>query len=614
MSLPLGLLALTLTAQAAVSGSAKSSSAKVDTDDKKIKYDASKAVDGSFGLGWGEDEDGYGEGSWLELDLGRTQEISQVNIWPGNLSQGQKSFREYSRPKKVKVTISGGDGVKEIEAVILDRIQRYDIELDEPIKARKVRIEVIEVYEGFVFSDMYIAEVAVNFTSSREQIQPLIDWLDTPSAQKAWDAHDAKVEAAFGTYMAADFGDQDSLDFLMSQAGDGAEFIRLKAPKLVDVGYRAAAVKPDELSIDALSKIKDANAIPALEMAQLRSYGKARTELEDLVEIFYAYQELIGGPSLNVPYWGETGWSPGQIQSFAEPVPIEVTPEGDLLLADIGNNRVQRFTYEGRADKEWGGGKADLSKAWFDEGRPWYVTGQASGDKNGQFMNPLDVELVPMGEGMGFAVLDASKRVQVYDAEGRAVIGWKVQNSNAQLDPNVGGEGYLAWVPRKKRLYVILGDELIAYNLDAEELGRWELEDGTPNAVEVGKNNKLYMAYGREVIKYDLDGFRHGVIWDEEQLGEGFEDMDLTLDENKRMWVVTDQGYAHKFKNERKKEYSVRFSDVSLIRPRIAVQEDILYCVDRDRIIRLDALQAKLDAEEAALEAAEEAAAKAAEE
>ena len=613
MSLTLGLLALTLTAQAAVSGSAKSSSAKVDTEDKKIKYDAKKAVDGSFALGWGEDEEGYGEGSWLELDLGRTQELSEINIWPGNLSQGQKSFREYSRPKKVKVTISGGDGVKEIEAVMLDRIQRYDIELDEPIRGRTVRIEVIEVYEGFVFSDLFIAEVAVNFTSSREKIQPLLDWLETPGAQKSWDAHDAKVEAAFGVYTAADFGDQDSLEFLMAQAGDGAEFIRLKAPKLVDVGYRAAAVKPDELSIDALSKIKDANAIPALEMAQLRSYGKARSELADLVEIFYAYQDLIGGPNLNVPYWGETGWSPGQIQSFGEPVPIEVTPDGDLLLADIGNNRVQRFTYQGRADKEWGGGKADLSTAWFEKGRPWYVTGQASGERNGEFMNPLDIEMVPMDDAVGFAVLDASKRVQVYDPEGRAVIGWRVQNSGAQLDPNVGGEGYLAWVPSKKRLYVILGNELIAYNLQAEELGRWELEDGTPNAVEVGKNIKLYMAYGREVIKYDLDGFRHGVIWDEDQLGEGFEDMDLTLDENKRMWVVTDQGYAHKFKNERKKEYSVRFSDVSLIRPRIAVQEDILYCVDRDRIIRLDALQAKLDAEEAALDAAEEAAANAVE-
>ncbi|MED5371956.1 MAG: hypothetical protein VX899_13140 [Myxococcota bacterium] len=605
MSLLLGLLALSPIAQAAVSGSAKASSYKVDEDDKKLKYDASKAVDGSFALGWAEDESGYGEGSWLELDLGRTQEIKELNIWPGNLSEGKKSYREYSRPKKLKITLSGGGEDIELEATFVDQIQRYDLVLEAPVQARKVHIEVVEVYEGFVFSDLYIAEVAVNFRHSRDQMEPLLKWLDTPQAQAEWDKHDAAIKEAFQTYMDADFGDQESLEFIMSQAGDGADFIRNKVPRLVDVGYRAAAVKPDEMAIDALRKLKDANAIPAIEMAQLRSYGSTRAEFEELVEIFYAYQDLVGGPSLNVPYWGETGWSPGQIQSFGEPIPIEVTPEGDLLLADIGNNRVQRFSYEGRMDKQWGGGQADLTNAWFDEGREWYVSGQAAGERNGAFINPLDVELVPMGEGMGFAVLDASKRVQIYDDQGRPYIGWTVQDSSSQLDGGVGGEGYLAWVPRKKRLYVIVGNEMVAYNLEAEELGRWELEDGTPNAVEVGKNNKLYMAFGREVIKYDLDGFRHGVVWDETQLGEGFEDLDLTLDEDKRMWVVTDQGWAHKFKNERKIEYSVQFSDVSLIKPRIAVQDEILYCVDRDRVIRLDALQAKIDAEEAAKEAAE---------
>ena len=64
--------------------------------------------------------------------------------------------------------------------------------------------------------------------------------------------------------------------------------------------------------------------------------------------------------------------------------------------------------------------------------------------------------------------------------------------------------------------------------------------------------------------------------------------------------VLLKGAWAYKFKNHRKLEYAVKFSDVSLVRPRIAVQEDILYCVERDRIIRLDAMQAKLDAEMAA--------------
>lgn len=602
-------LALLQPADAAVRGKASASSTLVDSDDKKIKYGPDKAVDGLFQTGWGEDESGYGAGSWIEIDLGATRTVSEVNIWPGNLSQGKKSFREYSRPKTVLITLTGPKGeTHSFESTFVDRMQRWDLELEAPFETRKVKVEVLEVYEGFVFSDLFIAELAVDFRNSRDQIEPLIKWVNSTAADKHFERHDEAVRTAFNTYNDAEFGDQDSLDWLMDQAGDGPDFIRAQVPKLIDVGYRAAAIKPDDQAIDALAKLKDANAIPAIEMAQLRSYGAKQRELQDLVEIFYAYQDLIGGVNLNVPYWGETGWTLGQLQSFGEPTPIEVTPEGDLIVADIGNNRVQRFTYEGKADRQWGGGEPDITNAWFDEGRVWYASGAAPGEKNGQFVNPLDVELIPWDkEYTGFAVLDASKRVQLFDPDGRPVIGWPIQN-DAQLDPGVGGEGYLAYVPRKKRLYVVLGDELIAYTLDAEEVGRWTLEDGTPNALEVGRNGKLYMVFGRDVVMYDLDGFRHGVIWDERQLGEGFEDMDLTLDEDKRMWVVTDQGWAYKMKNHRKVEYAVRFSDVSLVKPRIAVQDDILYCVDRDRIIRLDALQKKIDDEEAAEDAAREAA------
>lgn len=597
---------LFLTTIALAAGRATASSTLTDPEDKKVKHTASKAVDGLFKSGWGEGEEGYGEGAWLELDFGKVREVSEINVWPGNLSEGNKSFREYSRPKKVKVTLSGGGEETELELVFLDKIQRFDERLETPVKARKMRIEVVEVYEGFVFSDCFIAEAGINFHSSRAAIEPLLKWLDTPAAAKQGDAHDEKVKASFSAINDAEFGDQEQLEWIMDQAGDGAEYIRKKVPSIVDVGFRAAAIKPDGMAMEALQKLKDANSIPAIEMAQLRSTGNRAKEMQELVEIFYAYQQLVGGPSLNVPFWGETGWTLGQIQSFGEPVPIEATAEGELYIADIGNNRVQMFNYDGNAKRQWGGGEPDITNTWYETGRTWYVSGAAPGDRNNEFQNPLDVELIPMDDDMtGFAVLDASKRVQVFDGEGRPLIGWPVQSS-AQLDAGVGGEGYLAWVPGKERLYVVLGDELIAYTLQAEELGRWELEDGTPNGLEVGKNKKLYFVYGREVIKYDLDGFRHGVIWDTEVLGEGFEDMDITIDEDGKLWVVTDQGWVYKMKNERKIDYAVQFSDVSLIQPRIAVQDEILYCVDRDRIIRLDALQAKLDDEEEAARLAEE--------
>ncbi len=599
---------LLLTSIALAAGRTTASSTLTDPEDKKIRHTSELAADGLFKTGWGEGEEGYGEGAWLELDFGKVREVREVNVWPGNLSEGKKSFREYTRPKKVKVTLSGGGEDHTFELVFLDAIQRFDERLAEPVRARKMRIEILEVYEGFVFSDCFVAEAGINFHSSRDEIDPILRWLDTDAAERAGDVHDERVKEAFTAIMEAQFGDQEQLEWIMDQAGDGADYIRKKVPSVIDVGFRASAIKPDPVSIEALQKLKDANSIPAIEMAQLRSGGRRAQELQQLVEIFYAYQQLVGGPALNVPYWGENGWTLGQIQSFGEPVPIEANANGDLYIADIGNNRVQMFSYEGSAVRQWGGTEPDIANVWFDTGRTWYVSGARPGDRNNEFMNPLDVELIPMGDyDTGFAVLDSSMRVQLYDGEGRPMIGWPVQ-ADAQLDAGVGGEGYLVWVPRKEHLYVVLGEELIAFNLQAEELGRWELEDGTPNGLEVGKNNKLYLVYGREIVKYDLDGFRHGVIWDSEVLGEGFEDMDITKDEDGKLWVVTDQGWVFKMKSERKVEYAVQFSDVSLIHPRIAVQDDILYCVDRDRIIRLDALQAKLDAEEEAQRLAEEAA------
>ena len=109
------------------------------------------------------------------------------------------------------------------------------------------------------------------------------------------------------------------------------------------------------------------------------------------------------------------------------------------------------------------------------------------------------------------------------------------------------------------------------------------------------------MVYGRDVIRYDLDGFRYGEVLSREELGTGYEDMDLTVDEKRNIWLVTDTGWAYKYDKKLKKQLlRVRVSDVDLIHPRIAVFENYIYVVDRDRILRLDAEQARLDAMESA--------------
>jgi hypothetical protein len=597
-SLILAATLMTQPALAAVRGSATASSTLVNQDRKRLE--ARNAMDGLLKTSWAESKEGQGEGAWLEINLGHVIDVTEISIWPGNLEQGAKSFRENARPRNIKLTLSGARVSPTIlEVQLEDRMHRADIPFEG--RGRILRIDVVDVYEGFVFPDLHIAEVGINFHSSLDHIMPLVKWLDSDAAGRAHAGHEKAVRDAFSKIQESEFGDDASLVFLMDQAGDGADYVRRKANQYVDAGYLAAAIRPDPDGVEALRKLKDPNAIPALELAHLRLKGDRADEMKEIIEYFYAYQTFIGGGRNNIPNWGTEGWELGAIQSFGEPVAIEVDQFGNLLLADTGNHRIQRFNRDGKSERQWGP-EAGITSEWFDEGRTFFVSGAAPGDAAGSFLTPLDVELLPGKENDGFAVLDAKGRVQIFDGEGNGVIGWVVEFQSS-VDPEVGGEGYLTWLPKKKILFVVLGRDFVGYTLDGEEVVRTELKDGTPNAMEASpRGNYLMLVYGREVIRYDADGFRFGVIMGEEDLGIGFEDMDLTLDEDGRIWAITDQGWALRFKKPGKLDYKIRFSEIDLVHPRIAVQEEYIYVVDRDRIVRLDVRQARLDEAAAAAE------------
>lgn len=594
----LAALAVPLTAGAAPRSQATASS--VVTDEAGGKHPADLAFDGLLQTGWGEGEQGPGDGAWLEIDLRTPTQVQSISLWPGNLSEGKKSYREYSRPKVISLVVDGQPVGEPIR--LLDEMRRHDLPVDRT--ARKIRLQVVEAYEGFVFSDCYVAEVGVNFVADRGRpYERLEAWKATPAGQQARTAYLEALEQHYRAHKEAEFGSQPDLEWIMDAAGDGAPYLREQVLKHVDIGRRAAALLPDEEAVNALRRLKDPNGIPAVEMAALRATGKEEAFYAELVEIFYAHQQLIGGPDPNVPYWGATGWADGAIQSFGEPVPVAVDRFGSLYIADIGNNRVQRFADNGRPEMVWGG-KPDIANTWFDRGRAWYVSGAAPGDAAGHFYNPLDVEIIPGKENDGFAVLDARGRVQLFDAEGRQLIGWQIQ-TDQEVEPTLGGEAYLAYVPKKQLVVVLWNREGIVYNMLGEEVGRWEIQDGTPNSVVVEKSGKLLLVYRNQIVRYDLDGFRYQVVMDMDDFAQGFEDIDIAFDQDWRLWVVVDTGWAYKFKKFGKLDYAVQITEYSLEHPRLSVRDDLLYVSERDRILKIDALKLKLDQEEAAAEAAE---------
>lgn len=592
----LTLLALMLPALAA-GPSASSTKESSDGDLKPVL-----AFDGLFQTAWSEGAPGYGEGEWIELDLGKATEMKSISIWPGNMSKGSESFQQYTRPKVLHLEVDG-QPVGEPHRLV-DEMARVDLPLG--VSGRKVRVVVDEVFEGIVYSDLYITEIAIDFVEYNGTDRS-DGWWTGREAEKMWQDHDEKVAVLFDKYKAAEFGDREALAELMDLAIDGPLLARKRIPQYAAYGYRAQAMRSSDKALEAIRKLRDANGIPAVELAALRAVGKDLDALQEQVEIFRAIQTLQSGGDRNVPYWGKTGWEPGALQSFGEPLAIEVDQLGNVLVADTGNSRVVAYDDAGKPTRTWGAPKADISNLWFSRGRPWYVSGSAPGEGSQEFVNPIDVELIPGKTADAFAVLDSTNRVRVFDEEGRPQISWTVEVRDAP-EPGLGGEGYLLWVAKKKVLLAIVGNDAVGYNLQSEELFRWELKDGTPNAAEALPNGKLLFDYHDEIIQYSLDGFRFGTVIDTKIMKGGFEDLDMTLDEKGKLWVFTDTGWVYKFKKPGKLELKVRVSKDFIKRPRVAVREGILFYTSTDKVKQVDVLQTILDQEQQAeLKEAEEA-------
>ncbi len=558
---------------------------------------AALAFDGQLKTGWAEGVPGNGDGQWLEVDLGAPTAIGSVSVWPGDVSNGEGSFKEHGRPKVIQVLVDGTPHGGQL--TVEDEVARLDVPVG--AKGRVVRIQIERAYEGGVFSDLYIAEVAIDFTQGGVPAK-MQTWLGSSAGKAAHDKYLVELENAYAAHKGNELGDRAAFAFIADAAAEGAPYVRKAAQTQAPLGYRMQAIPSDDTAREALRKLKDSNAIPALALAALRSSGARQEEIEQEMQIFEAYQAMLGGGGRNVPQWGASGYAAGAFQSMGEPLAIEVDRWGDFLVADTGNNRIEQLTDEGRFKKQWGKAPEDpslpaaLTDLWFEKGRAWYASGAQPAEEPGAFVNPIDVEIVPHGKVDWWAALDAKNRVQVYDENGVPQIGWTV-TTDSVARPGVGGEGYLAWVAGKSQLVAIIQDEAVGYNLEAEEVARFRITDGIPDAVEVAKNGVILCAFGADVIQYNPDGFRYGKVIGSDELGEGFEGLDITLDENGKLWALTDTGWVYKFKKPGKLELRVRGVDHTLEQPRIAVHDGFVYYTADDRIEKIDAYQEKMDAE-----------------
>jgi hypothetical protein len=587
----------------------KASSELKDIDGER--HPAAAAFDGLLTTAWAEGDSGQGEGAWLEVRLDRPTPVQSVSLWPGSLVKGVRSVRESSRPHTitVSVTVSGSKEPITVEHRVLDPAQKGPMRVDVPIegaeKATAVRITIDEVYEGGIYSDCYIAEVALNFAVGDKPgaVQRHEDWLASDSGQAALVANREEIVELFDKISAEDFGDRDSMAELMERASDGAPYLRKRVATSVSAGFRMSALPPDLDAVDALLKLKDSNAIPAIERAALRSKGKTARVLKKRAEYFKAYQQMVGGGRRNIAAFGDTGWEIGALQGLGEPLDIEIDGFGGVYLADTANNRVQRFNFQGIGEKTWGGAESDVTDDWFGRKRPYYASGSSPGDATGSFRQPVSLTRIPGKLNDTIVALDAAGRLSFIGESGQVERVIQMDVSVGDISAGVGGEGHLLFA--KKQLVVIWGNEGLLLDVDGTELSRWPIARGVPTSAVVLPGGKLGLAHGRDLFMYSTEGFEYGEIMGG-VLGEGFEAWDLTVDEDGKLWAVTDTGHATKFKKPGKVDFRVQVSPYSLEVPKIAVFDDLVFVTSEDKILRVDALEKKAEAEAEQAEGSDE--------
>jgi hypothetical protein len=110
-----------------------------------------EAFDRSAKTSWG--APAPGAGAWTRVAFAESQIVREIRILPGR-NENPESFKEYGRPKTLRVTFSDGtDTVLDLKDE--PSLQRFRVSAD----ATWVRFDTLAIYPGIVNDDTYISEI-----------------------------------------------------------------------------------------------------------------------------------------------------------------------------------------------------------------------------------------------------------------------------------------------------------------------------------------------------------------------------------------------------------------------------------------------------------------------
>jgi hypothetical protein len=554
-------------------------------DDGQTDRSAEVAFDGRLDTSWSEGQAGAGVDEWIEIDFGEFREITSVFVWGGEFSGGSKQYGERNRLKVAEliVTTDGGGQTHTVE--FGDRYTSQEVRVNAQV--RKTRLVIKEVYEGSIFDNTHVAEIAFDYPARMgEGAAAMSEWKEGKAYEAELVAYEEALDKAFdeckvGENYSANF------KFISNAAVYGAPYLQAAVLEHVPAGYRGAFMEFDEVAIKYLQKLKDVNVIPYLETGVAKAMGEDRFWLEDLLKAFRAHEELISSRRPTIPNWGVSGLEPGALNGRGEPLAVDVNSSGLVHVADTANNRVQWYATDGRLAGGMGR-EAGIAWSWFgSEGDP-YATGAAPGDGAKEFEQPV---YLAVGNYDVVAVIDSTKRVQTFDEEGNAMGDWVIPSDVEILSGRGCATPIISWW--EDHFFFMLGREVWGYQATGEQVIKFETSDDILAGV-ILDGRLLVRHEGLDVVEYAIeDGFCQGKWLRKPVEDDGSEDWDMATDAEDNLYVATDAGWVYVYNKRGKFDRKIQVFTHPKNAMRIAVSPgmETLYVTAEDTVHRVDLSQ-----------------------
>ena len=148
---------LTSSLTATVPSSCTASS--VLTTSSGISYAADNLFDSDLTTSWQEGEDDEGVGVTITSTFASGTELSAIVIWSGNETTEDK-FNNNNRPAQITISVSSDSQSYSAVYTLEDYMGAQAIVFEEPVPVESVVIRIDSVYEGEVYNDTVISELA----------------------------------------------------------------------------------------------------------------------------------------------------------------------------------------------------------------------------------------------------------------------------------------------------------------------------------------------------------------------------------------------------------------------------------------------------------------------